>query len=273
MTAAGVGDGSLSAFIQAVHACHATAVINFVGFGVDARCLAVACAKSAAVALLGIYDRFEKRIPGQETEHRTYRTNRVAVRTSASPCQYDEHDKSKGRNDEGGQAFHPHLRFIKSVAVRPFRQICQQIIAPLIDGSEETGSDAPVRAIRFEQRSNRMKAHACNEGHGKHCQHSVTQPFPGGRIAETVFLPLACKPGNDILKYAERADNGAIDASEQQGQCNKQQYHACIQCEQCGEELYFRHPAHPAVQRSGEIEEQERDECKEYNCKCQSDST
>ena len=63
MTAAGVGDGSLSAFIQAVHARHATAVINFVGFGVDARCLAVACAKSAAVALLGIYDRFEKRIP------------------------------------------------------------------------------------------------------------------------------------------------------------------------------------------------------------------
>ena len=79
--------------------------------------------------------------------------------------------------------------------------------------------------------------------------------------------------GSNILKYAERADNGAIDASEQQGQCNKQQYHACIQCEQCGEELYFRHPAHPAVQRSGEIEKQERDECKEYNCKCQSDST
>ena len=118
-------------------------------------------------------------------------------------------------------SFHPHLCFIESVAVRPFRQVCQQVIAPLIDGSEETGSDAPVRAIRFEQRSNRMKAHACNEGHGKHCQHSVTQPFPGGRIAETVFLPLACKPGNDILKYAERADNGAIDASEQQGQCNK----------------------------------------------------
>ena len=71
------------------------------GFGVDARCLAVACAKSAAVALLGIYDRFEKRIPGQETEHRTYRTNRVAVRTSASPCQYDEADVPTGQTFSG----------------------------------------------------------------------------------------------------------------------------------------------------------------------------
>ena len=104
-----------------------------------------------------------------------------------------------------------------------------------------------------------MKAHARNEGHGKHCQHCVAQSFPGGRIAETFFLPLAGKPGNDFLKYAERADNGAIDASEQQGQCNKQQYHACIQCEQCGEELYFRHPALPAVQRFGEIEDLDHD--------------
>ena len=102
---------------------------QFRGFGVDARCLAVACAKSAAVALLGIYDRFEKRIPGQETEHRTYWTNRVAVRTAASPCQYDEHDKSKGRYDERRQLFIHTSVFIESVAVRPFRQVCQQVIA------------------------------------------------------------------------------------------------------------------------------------------------
>lgn len=130
-----------------------------------------------------------------------------------------------------------------------------------------------VRAYLMRAVRNRCLNELQSLRHRKELHFSSTQPFPGGRIAETVFLPLACKPGNDILKYAERADNGAIDASEQQGQCNKQQYHACIQCEQCGEKLYFRHPAHPAVQRSGEIEEQERDERKEYNCKCQSDST
>lgn len=84
-----------------------------------------------------------------------------------------------------------------------------------------------------------MKAHARNEGHGKHCQHCVAQPFPGGRIAETVFLPLACKPGNDILKYAERADNGAIDASEQQGQCNKQQYTPAFSASSAGRNCIF----------------------------------
>ena len=270
---AGVGDGALLTFIQTIHARHATAVIDFVSFGVDARSFAVACAKSAAVALRCVYNRFEKGILGQEAEYRTHRTNRVTVRTPASPCQYDEYGKSKGRYDERRQAFHPHLCFIESVAVRPFRQVCQQIVAPLVDGSEKIGSDTPIRAVRLEQRSDRMKAYPRNEGDGKQCQHPITQPFLCGRVAEAVFLPFARKPGDDILKYAERTDNGTIDPSEQQGQYNKQQYHTYIQCEQCGEKLYLCHPAHPSVQRSGKIEEQERDERKEYNCKCQSDST
>lgn len=57
--AAGIGDSSLFAFIQTVHARYAAAVIYFVGFGVDAGRLAVAGAKSAAVALRGVYDGLE----------------------------------------------------------------------------------------------------------------------------------------------------------------------------------------------------------------------
>ena len=77
--AAGIGDSSLFAFIQTVHARYAAAVIYFVGFGVDAGRLAVAGAKSAAVALRGVYDGFEEGVFGQETEHRTHWANRVAV--------------------------------------------------------------------------------------------------------------------------------------------------------------------------------------------------
>ena len=213
--AAGIGDSSLFAFIQTVHARYAAAVIYFVGFGVDAGRLAVAGAKSAAVSLRGVYDGFEEGVFGQETEHRTHWANRVAVGAPASPCQDEQYDKSNCGYDEGGQAFHPHLRFVEGIAVCPLRQVCQQVVTPLIDRSKKVGSDTPVGTVWLKQRSDGMETYACNEGNEKQCQHSIAQPFSCRGIAETVFLPFAGKPGNDILKYTERTDYGAIDASEQ----------------------------------------------------------
>ena len=37
--------------------------------------------------------------------------------------------------------------------------------------------------------------------------------------------------------------------------------------------LYLCHPSHISMQCSAKVEEQKCDDCKEYNCKCQSDST
>ena len=85
----------------------------------------------------------------------------------------------------------------------------------MIDRSKKVGSDTPVGAVWLEQRSDGMETYACNEGNEKQCQHSIAQPFSCRGIAETVFLPFTGKSGNDILKYTERTDYGAIDASEQ----------------------------------------------------------
>ena len=83
--AAGIGDSSLFAFIQTVHARYAAAVIYFVGFGVDAGRLAVAGAELASVALRGVETRFEQRVAGEESQHRAHRTDRITICTSISP--------------------------------------------------------------------------------------------------------------------------------------------------------------------------------------------
>lgn len=98
-------------------------------------------AQSAAVALRCVYNRFEKEYLDKKPS--TVPTGQIVLQyvRPPPPCQYDEYGKSKGRYDERRQAF-IHTCFIESVAVRPFRQVCQQIVAPLVDGSEK------IEAIR-----------------------------------------------------------------------------------------------------------------------------
>lgn len=57
-----IGNGTLSAFIDTIHTGHTSTIVYFMGLGIDARSFTVAGAKSATVALRGIYNWFEKRI-------------------------------------------------------------------------------------------------------------------------------------------------------------------------------------------------------------------
>ena len=142
--AACVSDGTFPALVDTVHTCHATAVIYFVYLDVDARCLAVAGTKSATAALLCVNYRFQQGILREEAKHCTYRTDGVAIGTSASPCQHDEDHQSGLWQSAGRETLHPYIRFIEGIAVSTFGQVSQSVVCPLVERGEKAGNDAPV---------------------------------------------------------------------------------------------------------------------------------
>ena len=142
--AACVSDGTFPALVDTVHTCHATAVIYLVCLDVDARCLAVAGTKSATAALLCVNHRFQQGILREEAKHCTYRTDGVAIGTSAPPCQHDEDHQSDCGNQQGRETLHPYIRFIEGIAVSTFGQVSQSVVCPLVERGEKAGNDAPV---------------------------------------------------------------------------------------------------------------------------------
>ena len=64
---------------------------------------------------------------------------------------------------------------------------------------------------------------------------------------------------HSVLEHAKRADDGAIDPSEDQGQEDEADDDGHIEGHHGGQELDLRHPAEPSVKRSGEVQEQQRD--------------
>lgn len=126
-----VGNGSMLALLNAVHANHTPACINLMLLKVDAGCLAVAWTKTALVALFRIYCDAEKRITWKEAQDRSYRANRITIGSSVASGQNNKHSQSSGSNNKSRQALQPYIRFIKGITVCPFSQISKQIVAPL----------------------------------------------------------------------------------------------------------------------------------------------
>ena len=238
---------------------------------VDARGFAVACAEVAVDAFVGIDDRLQVSIFRQEAQHGTYGADGVAVRASAAPGQYDEYHQRDGGDDEGGQALQPDGSVIECIAVGPLGQVGQQVVSPLVDGGEQVVCDASVRTVGGQQGHKRV--YACHQCDDEHAQHAVTQPRQGRRIAVAVLLALLREPGNDVLEDAQRADDGTIDASQQQGENHQCQYHSHVERQHGREELNFGHPAEPCVQRPREVKEQQGDQRKKYDGQGQSDFT
>ena len=62
-----------------------------------------------------------------------------------------------------------------------------------------------------------------------------------------------------VLENAQRTDDGAVHASEQQREQQQGDDHKEVEGQHGGQELHLRHPREEFVQRAGEIEEHQRD--------------
>ena len=110
-------DGVAAAFADAITTCDATTVVYVMVFGVKAGRFAISGTKSAIDAFVGIDVNFKPTETADESQKRANRTNRVAIGSSAAPCENNDGNKGNDGNDKSGQAFQPNIRVIKRVAV------------------------------------------------------------------------------------------------------------------------------------------------------------
>ena len=257
-----ITDGSLPASVDTIHTIHAPAVIDPMLRRINAGRFAFTRTKTATVAFFRIDHRTEQGIPGKKTQHRTHRANRIAISTTVTPRQHDQRHESNGGHEKSRQAFHPHLRPVESVTAGSFGQIGQQVISPLIRGSEQVLHDAAVGTVRSEQRHQRTDTgDRCDD---EQRQRTVPQPRYGRRIRKTVFFlfPFPADPRNRVLKYPQRADHRTVDTPRQKRQRQQRHDYADIQRQYRRQELNFRQPPEPRVQRSRKIEKQQCDQRK-----------
>ena len=59
LNTSGIFNSSLLTFSQAIHTSDTTAIINFMGFGINTGCLTITCAQSAAITFGSIDHRLE----------------------------------------------------------------------------------------------------------------------------------------------------------------------------------------------------------------------
>ena len=69
-------------------------------------------------------------------------------------------------------------------------------------------------------------------------------------------LASASEPRGDVLEDAERADDGAVDASQQECEQKQGGYDAEVQCQDCRQKLYAGEPPEPGVESPGEVKKQ-----------------
>ena len=126
-------NGVLGAPFDAIHARHATAVVDSVIFGVDARGFAVAGTRLATVAFGCVDSGAEEREPRQQPQRGAHRADGVAVGASATPGQYSDDHKGDDGHDERGETLEPHLGRVEGVAVHALGHEGEQVVAPPVN--------------------------------------------------------------------------------------------------------------------------------------------
>ena len=125
----------------------------------------------------------------------------------------------------------------------------------------DVGHHAGVGAIGGYEGRDGVEA----EDHQQHeeRQHGVAQPVGGLAIAEGTALAEneLVEPGEDVLEDAHGADDGTIEAADEEGHQQDGHDHYHVECQHGREELHLGHPAQPVAQNSavGGVEQQRRD--------------
>ena len=86
----------------------------------------------------------------------------------------------------------------------------------------------------------------------------ILQAFPAG----------AADPQDEVLEYAHRADDGAVDAAEDEGEQQDTRDHGEIEGQGRGEELEFGHPSPPVL---ADAQQQQGDPHEEDGCQGNAD--
>ena len=238
---------------------------------IDARRLAVVLAHLAVLALVRVDDRAEHRKAGKEAQRRAHRTYRVAIGAPVLPGQDNHRDQRDDGHDEGRQAPQPDFLIIESIAIGPLRQGSEQVVDPDVNRLEQVLDDAAPRAVRRQKGNERL--HTRDERDDEQNPDPVAQPLQLGAVAVRLavfLLAFAChvQVRHSVLENAQRADDGAIDPAEDQGQQDKADDDGDIDGQHGRQKLQLCHPAEPSVQRPGEIQEQQRDAQPEYHGQC-----
>ena len=96
-------------------------------------------------------------------------------------------------------------------------------------------------------------------GYDEKGQHRVAYCREGGRVGVGVSLFPPPHPGYCVLHYAQRANDRAVNAAEEERQHEEKYDDSCVQGQQGRQELDFGHPPQPRVYRSRKVEEQQCD--------------
>ena len=249
------------AAVHAVHADHAARIVDRMVFRIDAGGLALSRAESAGGALRRVDHRAEEREAREKSQDSAHGAYGIAPGAAVAPGQNDEQDERRRGDEQRRQAAHPHLRTVEGVAVGPFGQVGQQVVAPAVEGGQQILRDAAIGAVGRYQCHERSDTG--NECRDEEDEDAVAQPSFFGRVGVAV-LPLAApaaKPRDDVLHDSERADDRAVDAPEEQREEHEGHHDAQMQGQQRRQELDLRQPPEPRVQAPRKVEEEQRDKC------------
>ena len=257
--------------VDAVEAVHAAGVVDLVLGDIDAGGLALVLTLLAVLALFRVDDRAEHGETGEETQRGSHGADGVAVGASVLPGQHDHDDECDDGNDESGQAPQPYFLLIESVTAGPFGQGGEQVVHPDIHRLEEVLDDASPGAVRGQEGHQRL--HTGDEGDDEEHPDAIAQPLHFGAVVVGLVVLLPAFAGDiemryPVLEHAQRADDGTIDAAEDKRQEDKADDDGHIEGQDGGEELHLGHPAQPSVQRSREVQEQQRDAQPEDDRQC-----
>ena len=132
------------AVVETIHTSHASAIVYLVVLEVDACRLAAASAEATVLTHLGIDDRAEEGETREESQDRSYRTNRITISSAISPSQNHHDDEGYRSDDKSRKTLDPNIRRIERIAVHVLSDESQEVVAPTIEWSQEVGGDATI---------------------------------------------------------------------------------------------------------------------------------
>ena len=135
----------------------------------------------------------------EQSQDGPHRTDRIAIGSTISPSQHRNDHKAQQRHHESTYPLDKNIHSVESIAVRLLGEIGQEIIACLIERSQQVGSDAAIRTIRGQQGYQRTDTrHASYHENG---QHDIAKDGLRRGVAETelFLLALSTHPRDHIL--------------------------------------------------------------------------
>lgn len=217
-------DSLLVAVADAVEAIYATAHVDSVRLRIDAFRLAVACAFLAAVAFLLIDCQCENRVAAEDAQHGAYRAKRVAPEAAAEQ-RHGEDDQHQYGN--------------------------QRVCAPAVVRTRYGGYGFAEEAVRLEEmrpycrdREERQRDEAQQYAEAEELHlFGGTEAVRSEMFAQLLHPFAVSEPDEEILQNAHRANDGAIDATDAEGDDQQQGQREERQTDDRRPELQFGHPS------------------------------